>query len=258
MNTIAKRREPEAVRRDCLFEEQGIIAEIVHHRAGGFDANALALQLPEPRRSLGGKEGFKTLTCACNCYLPPAVQEAFGNRQSAWKAYFREVSAICFGTEVASSSRAVLSTGVNMEYIAWKRETRHGQTVIAVVTAGVKTNALRIGVDRACAIEQDGHTMPIGTINIILLTNARLPPAALAASLVTATEAKVIALQDLDVRSVYTPSIQASGTGTDQVLVISGKGPRCNYVGGHTLLGEIMARAVTAAVTSSIRKTHNQ
>ena len=72
----------------------------------------------------------------------------------------------------------------------------------------------------------------------------------------TITEAKTVALQDLDIRSVYDPAVQASGTGTDEVLVISGDGPRHRYAGGHTRLGEAMATAVTGAVTEAIRKTH--
>ena len=44
-----------------------------------------------------------------------------------------------------------------------------------------------------------------GTINIVLLTNMKLSPRAMARAIITATEAKTAALQDLDVRSSVQP-----------------------------------------------------
>ncbi len=244
----------ETVRRECLFEFEGITADIVYHQAGGFTANALMVRLPSPRRSLSGREGLKTIDIVFNCCLPAYVQQAMGNRQPAWREYFKEVAAVCAGEAVPIGRRTLLATGVDIDNIAWQRETCHEQWVIALATAGVATNALRIGYDRAGAIERSGRFEPVGTINTVILTSARLTTAALAASMVTATEAKVMALHDKDIRSVYSPHVRASGTGTDQVLVVSGEGPVCTSVGGHTVLGEIMGRAVTAAVTAALEK----
>lgn len=148
---------------------------------------------------------------------------------------------------------AVLSTGVNMDDLAWAGEIYEELWVLAFVTAGVQTNALRIGKDRASGIERNGQFEPIGTINTILLTNAWLSSAALASSFIAITEAKVGALQELDIRSSFNPDLQATGTGTDQIVVVSGRGNKCQYVGGHTKGGELIARAVNRATIEAIK-----
>jgi len=113
---------------------------------------------------------------------------------------------------------------------------------------------MRIGKDGASDIERNGQFERVGTINTILLTGASLNSAALASSFITITEAKVIALQELDIRSSYNPDWQATGTGTDQIVVVSGKGSKCTYVGGHAKVGELMARAVNRATIDAIKK----
>jgi adenosylcobinamide amidohydrolase len=93
------------------------------------------------------------------------------------------------------------------------------------VTAGVKTNAMRAGLNEAQCVEEYGKFTCYnreGTINIILLTNAKLTAGAMVRTLITITETKVAALQDLDVRSSYNPKVQATGTGTDNAVIISG------------------------------------
>jgi adenosylcobinamide amidohydrolase len=76
----------------------------------------------------------------------------------------------------------------------------------------------------------------------------------MARSIITITEAKTISLQDLDMRSSYNPEIQATGTGTDNIIVVSGFGPKITYVGGHAKAGEIIAKTVTSAVKEAILK----
>jgi adenosylcobinamide amidohydrolase len=144
-----------------------------------------------------------------------------------------------------------------MEHLAWVEETYEELWILVFVTAGVKTNAMRIGKDRASDVERNGQFRKVATINTILLTNASLNSAALAASFITITEAKVIALQELDVRSSYHPDWQATGTGTDQIVVVSGRGSKCTYVGGHAKTGELMARTVTSATIDAIKKGLN-
>lgn len=68
-------------------------------------------------------------------------------------------------------------------------------------------------------------------------------------------EAKSAALNDLDIRSSYTPGAhQATGTGTDNILVVEGRGRPPDNAGGHTRLGELIARAVYDAVREAIAK----
>ncbi|MBW2107036.1 MAG: adenosylcobinamide amidohydrolase, partial [Deltaproteobacteria bacterium] len=66
---------------------------------------------------------------------------------------------------------------------------------------------------------------------------------------------KTAALQDLDIRSSYTPQInQATGTGTDNIIVVEGTGKRIDNAGGHSKMGELIARAVYKAVQEAVYK----
>ena len=243
-----------AIIRHALGEFHGIKGEVVNHQVRGIPANALVLHLPEARNVLSGRQGFKKVEAVCNCYLPKSLCELLHDRRREWETYLKEV----FNElDLRPDKVAILSTGVNMEHLAWTERVYEELWVLAFVTAGIKTNAMRIGKDGASSIERNGQFEKTGTINTILLTNASLNSAALAASFITISEAKVIALQELDIRSSYNPDWQATGTGTDQIVVVSGKGAKCNYVGGHTKSGELIARAVTQATIDAIKKGLN-
>ena len=243
------------ITRQVLGEFHGIRGEIVSHQVWGIPANALILYLPEARNALSGRQGFKKVKAVCNCHLPQPLWQLLHDRHRDWRNYIRQIlKEVLIGLDLPLDKVAVLSTGVDMKALAWAEEVYQELWVLAFVTAGVKTNAMRIGKDRASDIERSGQFERVGTINIVLLTNASLNSAALAASFITITEAKVIALQELNIRSSYNPDWQATGTGTDQIVVVSGKGNKCTYVGGHAKMGELMARAVTRATIAAIRK----
>ena len=232
----------------------GIAAEIVSHSVYGEPANVLVLRLPEARKSLSGRQGFKKVEAVCNCYLPPGLWPLLHEKPASRTGYFKEVLRCVFGDAAAKTKVDVLSTGVTMDEMAWVEESYQECWVLAFVTAGVKSNALRLGVDKAGNIERKGQFEPVGTINTVVITSSSLTQAAMAGAFITITEGKVIALEDLGVKSSYNPELQASGTGTDQIVVISGDGDRATYVGGHSKLGELMARAVTRATKSALRK----
>ncbi|OEU84988.1 MAG: adenosylcobinamide amidohydrolase [Desulfobacterales bacterium S5133MH4] len=139
-----------------------------------------------------------------------------------------------------------LFTGADMDNLAIKREQFKEMEVYALVTAGVKSNAVRMSAD-------EGKFYEPGTINIIILPNVRLSPRAMTRAIVSATEAKTAALQDLDIRSSYTPRIhQATGTGTDNILIVEGKGIPVDNSGGHSKMGELIAKAVYDAVQEAV------
>ncbi len=150
-----------------------------------------------------------------------------------------------------------MGTGVDMDNVAYAEESYRDLWVAAFTTAGVKGNAMRAGYDAATKYEVDGEFLDVGTINIILITNASLTDAAMARALITITEAKVAALQDLDVRSSYNQSYQATGTGTDNVVIVSGNGIKVTYTGGHAKAGELIARAVLESVKEAVKKGGN-
>jgi hypothetical protein len=60
----------------------------------------------------------------------------------------------------------------------------------------------------------------------------------------------------MEIRSAYTPlSNPATGTGTDNIIVVEGTGTRIDNAGGHSKMGELIAKAVYAGVKEA---TFNQ
>ena len=148
----------------------------------------------------------------------------------------------------SEDTASFLFTGADMDNLSIKREVFKEMKVYALATAGVKSNAVRMSRD-------EGRFYEPGTINIILLPNMKLTPRAMTRAIISATEAKTAALQDLDIRSSYTPQInQATGTGTDNIIVVEGKGKRINNAGGHSKMGELIAKAVYAGVKEAVYK----
>ncbi len=118
----------------------------------------------------------------------------------------------------------------------------------AIVTAGLE-NARRAG-DPADVFDSDA--LPAGTINLVVSTNASLAPAAMVEALMIATEAKVAALEALNVRSAKSGA-SATGTGTDAIAIVSDPhGVPLRYVGKHVVAGEMLAQAVIGALTASL------
>ena len=144
-----------------------------------------------------------------------------------------------------------------MEKLAICEKSYQEFKVCCLATAGAKNNALRMGVDVGNWVEKDTFfQFASGTINIIILTNVVLTGGAMARAIMTATEAKTAALQDRDVRSTVSPQLQATGTGTDSMIVVSGEDADMiiRHTGGHTKMGELIAVSTKAAVGEALRK----
>lgn len=234
------------------LESHNIRADILRHNIWDVPANALIIRLPEAYDVLSSRDGFRRVRAVCNCYLPKALWPVFHNSPEKWDIYLETVLS---EAGVSPEETAALSTGVDMGYMAWQETAFEELWALAFVTAGVSSNAMRIGMDKASVIERSSAFDKVGTINTILLTGSKLDAAPLAASFITITEAKNIALQEKNVRSSYTPEWQATGTGTDQIVTVSGAGRPCRYVGGHTKLGEIIARSVASATARAIENS---
>jgi iron complex transport system substrate-binding protein len=183
----------------------------------------------------------KGVTAVGNHYLP---LECWSASHRLELGELREL--VLKGIGKAENDCCLLFTGVDMENLSIRKAEYKDITVFALVTAAVESNAMRMPVD-------DGLFYEPGTINTIILTNMRLSPGARARAVITATEAKTAALQDLDVRSSFSPCMsQATGTGTDEVLVVEGNGTRLDGAGGHCKLGELIARAVYEGVKDAV------
>jgi adenosylcobinamide hydrolase len=122
-----------------------------------------------------------------------------------------------------------------------------GFCLAALVTAGVG-NAARAGKPGF----SDGCRP--GTINTILLVDGNVTEGAMVGAVITATEAKSAALQDL--RVADPDGDPATGTNTDAVViaVVRRKRDGCvhAYAGPASPLGRAVGRAVYEAVTEAV------
>ena len=156
---------------------------------------------------------------------------------------------------------AQLSTAANMGNLAVVLKEYRDIAVLAVATGGVGGNAARVG-DPASGYEFDGRYEPItrkqppaqGTINVMIALNQPMIGGALVRAVMTATEAKTVALQELSVPSRYSPNL-ATGTGTDQIAVCVPRDERrqpLRDAGHHTTAGELIGKAVHQAIKETL------
>ncbi len=141
-----------------------------------------------------------------------------------------------------------LMTAVSLKQLVTIREEVNGLWVEGFLTVGV-TNAVRVG-DPAVS----SHAQAPGTINIVLVTNARLTTSAMVGAVQVATESKTAALMTEGVPS-WTGQPGATGTGTDAVAVVAGEGPFLRYSGTHTLIGELIGRVVAVGMKEGLARS---
>ena len=142
-----------------------------------------------------------------------------------------------------------LMTAVSLADLVTVREVYDQIWVEGFVTVGT-SNAVRAGEPVTPRQHTNSGTHP-GTINLILVTNARLSAAAMVGMVQVATEAKTAVLLRAKVKSWMGRS-GATGTGTDAVVVVSGDGPPQRYSGTHTILGELVGRVIGTAVKEGL------
>ena len=145
-----------------------------------------------------------------------------------------------------------MGTAAHMENASIVSRSYKELTVTAIVTGGVETNGGRVG-DPASYYKT--AEKKCGTINIMLVIDADLPPGILARALVTCTEAKTAALQELMAPSRYSTGL-ATGSGTDQTIVVANSESPLFFEGAgkHSKLGELIGLAVMAAVKEALKK----
>jgi ABC-type Fe3+-hydroxamate transport system substrate-binding protein/adenosylcobinamide amidohydrolase len=217
-------------------------ARIAYSHIYDFVNKTLIIDFTEPLSVVSTLEGSrKGILSVGNHYSPPpcwAIGHKLGLRKTRERVY-----------QVVGKSEDTsrfLFTGADMDNVAIKSRRFKAMEVFALVTAGVKSNAVRMSKD-------EGKFYEPGTINIILLPNMELTPRAMARAIISATEAKTAVLMDMDIRSSETPRMhQATGTGTDNIVVVEGTGREIDNAGGHTKMGELIARAVYDAVQEAV------
>lgn len=142
-----------------------------------------------------------------------------------------------------------MMTAVVLEDVVYKRFEHNSFSVFVVVTAGVG-NAID-----ASKSEQHSFEMSPGTINTWIFVSGELTEEAFIQSIMTATEAKVKALNDLKVIDEVTGTI-ATGTSTDSILIAATQtGEVLEFAGTITPLGKLISKAVYQCTIEAIQKS---
>lgn len=166
--------------------------------------------------------------------------------------YVESMKSVAERLGLAPELTSGMGTAAHMENASIVSRSYKELTVTAIVTGGVETNGGRVG-DPASYYKT--AEKKCGTINIMLVIDADLPPGILARALVTCTEAKTAALQELMAPSRYSTGL-ATGSGTDQTIVVSNSESPLFFEGAgkHSKLGELIGLAVMAAVKEALKR----
>lgn len=147
-----------------------------------------------------------------------------------------------------------MMTAASMNSCRVSKVHHEGVDMAVVLTLGL-SNAGRVGdrADcRALVTPAEDLGPDHGTINILFVTSASMPPSAMVEAVQMITEAKAAALQEYSVKSKVS-GLLATGTGTDSVAVACDQeGRSVQYCGKHVLFGELLGRLVFRAMISSL------
>lgn len=138
-----------------------------------------------------------------------------------------------------------LMTAVDVRRTVMSFGTRQDLAVATVCTAGVG-NACSAG--RLVAVNESMATL--GTTNIVVLIDGNLTEAAMVNAVITATEAKTMALFQAGIR--LPDGAMATGTIDVTVIACTGRGGPLPYAGAATDLGFLVGRTVFKAVAQGI------
>jgi adenosylcobinamide amidohydrolase len=243
-------RAESQIHTDAIFDSRSIAldldyihqARIDYSRIHDFVNKTLVVELKAPMTVLSTLEGLREDIRVVGNHFSPAPCWAVSHQKGL--AASRETVYRVIGQTRKNS--AFLFTGADMDRMSVQTSRFKAMAAHALVTAGVTSNAVSMSKDT-------GNYYEPGTINIVVLTNMKLSTRAMSRAVITATEAKTAALSDLDIRSSYGPDyLPATGTGTDNIIVVQGSGAPITLTGGHSKMGELIARAVYQGVTEAI------
>lgn len=214
----------------------GIRAENVHKDDADYLAISSDTWLKTLNSSVWGG-GFRKVRQLINrqvaksymCDDPEAEMERF-LRNNGYVP--EETAAMLTAAYVADAGQCHMSDG-NLRVSAW-------------VTVGLG-NTVRAGTT-----EGTDRLYP-GTINSIVVADCSLTEPAMVNAVITATEAKAAALQDLGIKA-RNSELLATGTSTDAVLIAStGRGDMYRYAGTATTVGYLIGKTVYDATIRSAK-----
>ena len=209
-------------------------------------SDSILVSLPQGRKTLTTSwlnGGYREDVRAVFNHMIPKGKHAPKELEGGSVPAYLSIVAERLGADPDTSS--ALLTAANMDNVAIVTRSFRGVEVTAIMTAGIEVNGGRAG-DPASYYQEDGsHQFIQGTINLILLIGADLPEYAMARAIITASEAKAAALQQLMAPSRYSNGI-ATGSGTDMIAVVCDGTSNLNLTdaGQHSKLGELIGKAV--------------
>ena len=146
-----------------------------------------------------------------------------------------------------------LMTAAKMQNVVVSTEKYDDVTLTVFVTGGA-TVAVTAGEPAA---SKSSQLPKVGTINIIVVVDGNLTEGSMVEVVKSATEAKTVAIRELDIRSRFSGDL-ATGTLTDSIAVgCTKKGEPIRYAGTFTIIGELIGKCVREGVKTAIYKQEN-
>jgi iron complex transport system ATP-binding protein len=199
----------------------------------------ITLTLPKPVKTMSSGvcgAGLKWTSAIVNRHVPDTYN---------CDDYREDMKEFLLENEMDPSRTVGMMTAVLLKDISYKKVTEGDLSVFVVVTAGVG-NAVDISRNSELA------ELKPGTINTWVLVNGELSDEAYIQAIVTATEAKVKALQDEKVKDDSTNTL-ATGTSTDSILIgATQRGEPLPFAGPVTKVGRMIGTAVYETTREAI------
>ena len=146
-----------------------------------------------------------------------------------------------------------LMTAAKMQNVVVSTE-KYDSVTLAVFVTGGATVAVTAGEPAA---SKSSQLPKVGTINIIVVVDGNLTDGSMVEVVKSATEAKTVAIRELDIRSRFSGDL-ATGTLTDSIAVgCTKKGEPIRYAGTFTIIGELIGKCVREGVKTAIYKQEN-
>lgn len=166
--------------------------------------------------------------------------------------YKQDMRAYLQKHNMQESETVAMMTAVNLKNVGIVEIKEKDYSLMIVATAGVR-NAIDATLGESHAFE----LMP-GTINTWIIVNGKLTEEAFLQAIVTATEAKTVALRELNVLDQQTNTL-ATGTSTDSILVAATQtGHNLEFAGPITPLGSKIGTSVHQAITRALKNAEQR
>lgn len=204
--------------------------------------NYIYLQFNHPLRTISNGvigEGIQWLKHFCNFH----VEKHYNCSEPA-----KDIYSWMKKYHIPHEQSVGMMTAVKLEDMVVSTKRVDDISIMAVVTAGVG-NAVDIS-----SKDEARKDVKIGTINTMVFIDAHFNDGALVNGIMSATEGKVKALQDLQVKDPLSNTL-ASGTSTDCLLLaVTQYGERTPYAGSGTPVGKGIGEVVYEATVKAVKK----